>query len=161
MSTLLRVVTVADAVGAACVGGVFFAFSGFVMPALGRLSTRDAVTTMQSINVTAVRPPLMIALFGTAVCCVVVCVEALRADIDDSRRILLLSGVVLYLVGSVGLTIAYNEPLNDELAIADPSAADTIAQWQHYLTGWTRANTVRAAASLAAAGCFVTALLRS
>lgn len=63
-------------VGCGVVSGVFFAFSGFVMPALGRLPTPQAVAAMQAINVTAVTPPLMTALFGTAVVCVAIAVEA-------------------------------------------------------------------------------------
>src|SRR5699024_6794249 len=54
------------ALACAVVAGVFFAFSGFVMRALSALPPADAATAMQSINRTAVRPPLMIALFGTA-----------------------------------------------------------------------------------------------
>lgn len=78
MSGTASVVTVAAAVGAGTVGGVFFAFSGFVMPALDRLSAAQATTAMQSTNVMAVRPPLMIALFGTAALAVAAPVLAWR-----------------------------------------------------------------------------------
>src|SRR6516162_5972848 len=67
MSGFVQTVTVAGAIGAALVGGVFFAFSAFVMPALRRLPAAQGISAMQSINRTAVTAPLMLALFGTAV----------------------------------------------------------------------------------------------
>lgn len=58
-------ITVAAALGSGLAGGVFFAFSAFVMPALGAVSKPVGIAAMQSINNRAVKPPLMIALFGT------------------------------------------------------------------------------------------------
>ncbi len=63
-------VTVAAAVGAGVVAGVWFAFSGFVMAAFDRLPAAQAEDAMRAINVTALRPPLMIAMFGTAALCI-------------------------------------------------------------------------------------------
>ena len=55
MSTAVAALVIVTAVGAACTGGVLFAFSSFVMPALRRLPPAQGVAAMQSINVTAVR----------------------------------------------------------------------------------------------------------
>lgn len=162
MSTWLRVVCTAGAVGAGCIGGVFFAFSAFVMPALGRLPTSAGVRAMQSINVTAVRAPLMGVLFGTALCCVAVVIGSyVDGAVEGTDRLLLLGGAAAYLLGAVVLTAGYHVPLNDRLMRADPDSADVVAQWSSYLLWWTRWNSVRAAASLAAAGAFVLALQRS
>ena len=62
----MTALTVVAAIGSALVGGVWFTFSGFVMPALARLPAAEGVAAMQSINVKAVTPPLMLAMFGTA-----------------------------------------------------------------------------------------------
>jgi hypothetical protein len=70
MSGPLVALTIAAAIGCGAMGGVFFASSAFVMAALRRLPAAQAVAAMQSINVTAVTPPFMLALFGTAVACV-------------------------------------------------------------------------------------------
>ena len=62
----------ADAAGGPrlrAMGGVFFAFSAFVMQALARLPPAQGIAAMQSINVAAVTPPFMVALFGTALAC--------------------------------------------------------------------------------------------
>lgn len=122
------------AVGCALVGGVFFAFSGFVMPGLARAP--DGARAMRAVNVAAVRPPLMVLLFGTAAACVAVLVVGPEA-LD---RV----GAALYLVGTVGVTVAANVPLNDALE-RDPGT------WPRYLRLWTRWNTLRTAAATAAA----------
>src|SRR4051812_14927832 len=101
MSTVLLVLAVATAVGSAAVGGVFFAFSAFVMSALRRLPAPQGIAAMQSINVTAVRPPLMLAMLGTALGCVALVVVAV---VDRSPW--LAAGAAVYLVGALGVTIA-------------------------------------------------------
>ncbi|SCX44249.1 Uncharacterized membrane protein [Klenkia marina] len=121
------------AVGCALVGGVFFAFSGFVVSALARVP--DGATAMRAVNVAAVRPPLMVLLFGTAAACVAVLVVGGALD-----RV----GAGAYLLGTVGVTIAGNVPLNDALE-RDP------ATWPRYLRVWTRWNTLRTVAAAAAA----------
>jgi uncharacterized membrane protein len=62
MSGSLTALTFVAALGAALNGGVFFAFSTFVMSGLARLRPADGIAAMQSINVTAVRLPLLLAL---------------------------------------------------------------------------------------------------
>lgn len=145
------------AVGAGLVGGVFFAFSTFVMQGLGRLPARDAARAMQEINVTAVRPALMTLLFGTAAVCVAAIVVGVR-QWGSSPSLWLIAGGLLYLIGTVGVTIALNVPLNDRLAALDPTAA--AAEWPAYLRDWVRDNHLRTLSSTAAAASFVVALLR-
>ena len=144
------------AVGTALVGGVFFAFSAFVMPALGRLTAPEGAAAMQSINVTAERAPLMLALFGTALVCLVAGWRAI-ASWGTAAAPWLLAGAALYLVGTVGVTIVGNVPMNEKLAGMDPSAATTATYWATYLSSWTTWNTVRTVAGLAGSVCFVLA----
>jgi uncharacterized membrane protein len=153
-----EVVTVTAAVGCGTVGGVFFAFSGFVMSGLARLPYAQGIPAMQAVNVTATRPPLMIALFGSAALCVALIVRAITAW-GDRQAALLLAGAVLYLAGAVVLTAAYNVPLNNHLAALSVHAPDAASQWGSFVHGWTIANHVRAAASLAALACLILALL--
>jgi uncharacterized membrane protein len=70
----------------------------------------------------------------------------------------LLVGSLLYLVGTVLLTIAYHVPRNDALARVEPHSADAESHWVRYLSGWTAWNHVRAAASIAAAATLTIAL---
>lgn len=159
MSTGLRTLTVATALGCGTVGGVFFAFSAIVMDGLARLPAAQGIAAMQSVNVTAVRPAFMAALFGTAAACVPLAVVAVRSW-GDRSAVLLLAGSTLYLVGTVGLTVLHHVPLNDALATVDPTSTDAAERWAGYVQDWTRWNHVRAVTGLAAAGALTAALLQ-
>lgn len=141
----------AATIAAGGIGGVFFAFSSFVMPALNRLPAPAAITAMQSINVTAVRAPLMLALFGTAALVVLVAVLS-----PDALRV---TGAAVYLIGTIGVTVAGNVPLNNRLAALDPGTADAAAAWAGFSRPWTRLNTLRTLAALASAVLFGLAAL--
>jgi uncharacterized membrane protein len=156
----LQALTFATALGCGLVAGVFFAFSTFVMSGLGRLPAPQAVAAMQSINVTAVRPMFMIALFGTAVATVPLIVAGIR-DRDQAPGLLLILGGALYLVGTIGVTMAYNVPRNNALSALDPASAAAVAMWPDFLVSWVRGNHLRTLSSLGAAAAFTLALLRS
>jgi uncharacterized membrane protein len=151
-----RTLLLSAAVGAAGNGGVFFAFSAFVMPALARLHTSQGIAAMQSINITAVRPPLMVLMFGTAVLMFAFGVHA-ATGLETKASRLVLVGALVYLVGVVGTTIAFNVPKNDELAAIDPNAISSIDVWRSYLGAWTVANHVRTVAGFASAVMIIAA----
>jgi uncharacterized membrane protein len=112
---------------------------------------------MNSINVMAVTPVFMTALFGTAVACVALAVWAL-VDWHDAFGPYLLAGSVLYVTGTIGLTMAYHVPRNDALAAVEPTNPDAEAHWRRYVADWTRWNHVRVATGLAAAAALTEAL---
>ncbi|TBR24737.1 MAG: hypothetical protein EPO10_25145, partial [Reyranella sp.] len=58
--------TFAAAVGSGLVAGIFYAFSSFVMGALGRLPPGHGIEAMQAINVVVINRSFMLAFFGTA-----------------------------------------------------------------------------------------------
>ena len=157
MEGFLFALTLLGALGCGMMAGVFFAFSAFVMKALARLPTEQGVAVMQAINVAAVTPAFMAALFGTAVACGALVVFALFAW-DEPFAPYLLVGGALYLVGTILLTIVYHVPRNEALATVDPHSADAEGHWTRYLSGWTVWNHVRAAAALAAAATLTIAL---
>jgi len=51
MDQLIAVVGTTALLGSALVGGIFFAFSSFVMKALARVPSAEGIAAMQSINV--------------------------------------------------------------------------------------------------------------
>jgi uncharacterized membrane protein len=157
MDGVLVALTMITALGCGLSAGALFAFSSFVMPALARLQAPHGIAAMQSINVQAVTPVFMTALFGTAVACIALGIWAL-ADWDDSYGPWLLAGGVLYLGGTIGLTIAYHVPRNNALAKADPMSADGAELWRRYLREWTAGNHVRVAAALAATAALTEAI---
>ena len=157
MDRFLFALTLVTALGCGLNAGVFFAFSGFVMKALARLQPAQGIAAMQSINLVAVTPAFMTALFGTATAAVAVAVWAL-VDWDTSFGPYLLAGGAVYLLGTIGLTIAYHVPRNNTLAALQPHRAEAAGRWTRYVAEWTRGNHLRAAASLAAAASFTLAL---
>ncbi|MEH2329167.1 anthrone oxygenase family protein [Nostoc sp.] len=130
--------------------GVFFAFSTFVMNALARLQPKEGIIAMQFINITAINPLFMLALFGTAVACIFLAVSSVLKWHQPGAAYLLI-GSLLYLIGTILVTIAFNVPLNDALAIAKPDSTEGANLWAKYLTNWTFWNHVRTIAALAAA----------
>lgn len=157
-SSVIRTLTVLCAVATASVGGVFFAFSAFVMAGLNRLPSPQGIAAMQSINVTAVRPPLMMALFGTAALTVVLAVHALM-HWGDRRALLIVIGAAVYVMGAVVLTGSFHVPRNDELAALDPSAPGSAGPWASYVREWTAVNHLRALAGVGSSALFIKALL--
>ena len=157
MSAATTVIVLVAALGAACTGGALYAFSAFVMPALARIPSGQGVAAMQSINVTAVRAPFMIAFAGTAILCLVVVVAGLRA-LDHPSAPCLLVGAGLYLLGCFAVTMGYHVPRNDALATLVPDAPGTAEAWRTYVREWTTANHVRAAAGLLSAAALVNAV---
>ena len=159
MDSWLFPLTLASALGCGLVAGAFFAFSVFVMRGLDELPPAQGIAAMQSINVTVINAWFMGALFGTAALALAAAVVAVR-DWTAAGAGFLLSGSLLYLFGSILVTIAANVPLNDALAAVTPDSAAGAARWATYVPAWTAWNHVRTIASLAASASFTVALVR-
>ena len=157
MTGILFVATLITALGCGLNAGVFFAFSSFVMPALKRLPPAQGIAAMQSINVLAVTPVFMTALFGAAAACLGLIVWAVLSWGERSAAPVL-AGCVLYLVGTIGVTISRNVPLNNGLAAQSPQSADAANRWDEYIMKWTAWNHARTVAALAAAATLIIAL---
>ena len=145
------------AIGTALTAGIFFAFSTFVMQALAEQPSAPGIATMQSINITVINPWFMAAFFGPAVACLLLTISALR-QWGQPGAIYWLVGSLLYLIGTIGVTIAGNIPLNDALAVVSPDSAEGTMLWAKYLTDWTFWNHVRTAAAFFAAALFTISL---
>jgi uncharacterized membrane protein len=143
--------------GAGLVGGVFFAFSTFVMKALAELRAGQGVAAMQRINVVVLNPLFLGVFIGTAVFAAV-CVLAGFFPWGTARSVLLLVAGLSYLVGSFGVTAVFNIPRNERLARLDAESADASSYWPVYVREWLFWNHVRTAASLLCAACAGAAL---
>jgi uncharacterized membrane protein len=154
---LLFASTLVAALGCGLIGGVFFAFSTFVMRALAQLPPAQGIAAMQSINVLVINPWFLAPFLGTAAACVLLAISGLPLW-HRPASVYLLVGGMLYLVGTLMVTRACNVPLNDALAAIEPASADGARLWRRYVASWTAWNHVRAAASLAAAASLMIAL---
>lgn len=99
MSGAMTTMTVLALVGSAIIGGVFFAFSSFVMKALANVPSPEGIAAMQSINVVVLNPSFLGAFTGTAVISVVAAAFAIKEWASPSAPFVL-AGALLYLVGT-------------------------------------------------------------
>lgn len=153
IDNLIFVLTLVSALGCGLIGGAFFAFSTFVMKALARLPAAQGIAAMQSINVVVINPMFMTAMFGTGVACLMLAVSSFFRWHKPGAAYLL-AGSLLYLVGTILVTIVFNVPRNDALAAVDPASAEGASLWSSYVTSWTAWNHVRTVAALVAAASF-------
>ena len=157
MNTSMQIIAIVGLLGSGLAGGIFYAFSSFIMKALGRLPPATGINAMQSINVVVINPSFLGLFFATAV----VSVGAITVAFTQwhaPEAPYLLAGALLYLVGTFGVTARGNVPLNHrlaDLAATDPEAASF---WNDYLQRWTRLNTIRTVAAGAAALMYSLAL---
>ncbi len=146
-----------SALGCGLIAGVFFAFSTFVMSALAQQPSASGIATMQSINITVINPWFMTVFLGTGAACIFLAISSVLKW-DQPSASYLLMGSLLYLVGTVLVTIAFNVPLNDALAIVKSDSPEGANLWAKYLTNWTFWNHIRTIAALAAAALFTLAI---
>jgi uncharacterized membrane protein len=156
MSLVAALILVA-AIGSALIGGLFFAFSTFIMRALGERPPAEGMAAMVAINRAILRSLFMPVFFGTALLSLGLGIYALVRWSPAS--LWLIGGAFLYIACNIVTTMIWNVPLNNRIDRADP-AADNEALWRHYLDRWTWWNHVRTIACLAAAGFFLVGLIR-
>ncbi|MDH3202392.1 MAG: DUF1772 domain-containing protein [Myxococcales bacterium] len=147
----------ATALASALMGGVFFAFSSFIMPALGRIPPEDGIRAMQRINIDVLHWSFLVPFVGTPIACVALAAQAIW-HWNEPGAIYCVVGGAVYLFGTFIVTAAGNVPLNNALAKVKADAVDAARAWDEFAIGWTRWNHVRTVASMAAAGAFAAAL---
>ena len=155
---ILIAALVTAAIGNGLVAGVFFAFSSFVMPALARIAPSVGVQAMQSINIAVVRSMFLAEFIATTLLSAVLVVAPWWLGGGLTARLASVAGVIS-VVGSFGVTMWINVPLNDALAVAAADAPTTATLWTSYLHDWSMANSGRALASAFASVLFTCSAL--
>lgn len=145
------------AVTSGVIGGAYVVFSTMVLPALDRLGPPRAAEAMRAINAAAERPAFLLLFFGSAALATTSAVADIAgwgaADgAPDGARLRRVAGAGLVMVGFM-TTITRNVPLNRRL-----DASTSVDAWGHYRGPWTRANSFRAAASIAGAALLSSAI---
>jgi uncharacterized membrane protein len=159
MTVLVDVLLIVTILGTGVAAGVFFAFSGFVTQGLDLLPAADSARAMRAINVTAVRPPLMIVLFGTALLLLALLAFAFTGALGGGVWWAVAASVV-YLVGAVGVTGGANVPRNNALAAPPTTDASSLEEaWNAFRPGWQAWNHVRTLSCALACLGLVLALL--
>jgi uncharacterized membrane protein len=143
------------ALGCGVIAGLYFAFSTFIMTALGRIEQAHGVSAMNAINV-AIQQSLFMPIFlGTTLAALVLAIIAVFRW-DQPGSMAMVAGGLVYVLGMFVVTMVFNVPLNNALAAVDPAEAQSV--WARYLKDWTSWNHVRTLSSLAGSAFFIAAL---
>ena len=133
-------------IATATVAGLFFGYWCSVMPALDQVPARTAIAVMRRINVVIVNPPFLAAFLGAAVLLPAAAVLAWWTGADAAAA-------GLYGIGTFGVTVALNVPLNDALERLGDEPAAPEEKWSAFAAPWNRWHALRTAASLFALAC--------
>ena len=155
MQTAITALTWFCVLGCALMGGVYFAFSAFIMTAL-KESGMAGVTAMNAINRVILRSGFMPLFLGTTLASGALAILALLR-FHQPGAVWLITGGVLYVAGMFGVTMLGNVPLNNALMAVTTESRTGMAIWNDYLRRWTRWNHVRTVSCLVAAALFLLA----
>ena len=113
------------------IGGVYFAFSFFVMQSLNELNSTEAIKTMVAINKVILKSPFMTLFFGSTFLAFSLLISSsLKKNLVSLPS---LSGAI-FLIGMFLCTALKNVPLNKELKKfkGTNSESESEAQWSDY-----------------------------
>ena len=145
------------AIGCGLLAGLYFAFSTFIMTALGRIGQVSGIMAMNAINAVIVQSLFMPLFLGTTLASLLLAIAGV-VRWSEPGATAMLAGGALYVIGMFVCTVVFNVPLNNALAAADPASADAASLWARYLTDWTLWNHVRTVASTLACALFIWAI---
>ncbi len=143
----------------AVVGGVFLAFSDFMMRSLNKTAAGAGINAMQVINREIIRSVFVSLLLILAAASPLLAGYAL-ISLEGLARTLTTLGGAIYLLGTFGVTVIFNIPKNNRLDRNAPDSPESRAYWDNvYMPRWTAWNHVRTVACLVSAGCYSAASL--
>ncbi len=151
---LLLIACAAAVVASGLIGGVFLAFSDFVMKSLGAANPASGVEAMQLINRKVYGSVFLALLLTMALASVALAVYA-TVYLTGPAAAWVFAGCALYLTGVFMVTTVFNVPMNRRLDIMAHESTETASYWVNYTTSWTRWNHVRTIASAGSAASFL------
>jgi len=146
MSSLFFILLQATILAYALVGGVFLAFSDFIMRSLAHTGGVGGVDAMQVINREVFRWVFMALFIGMAPLSLLIAGYGAVHVGNGPGTLMLIAGLV-YFIGCFLVTVCFNVPMNEALAGMDVSDPATQDYWTStYLPRWTFWNTIRTVA---------------
>jgi len=145
----------------AFVGGVFLAFSDFIMRSLARTGGEGGIEAMQVINREVFRWVFMALFLGLVPVSMIIVGYTVTNSSGMAGIVMALAGLI-YLCGCFGVTLFFNVPMNEALAGMELSDNVTKDYWtQIYVPRWTFWNTVRTLACAVSAALLLLGLALS
>ena len=133
-------------------GGVFKAFSEFVMSGLAQAAPASGIAAMQGINRTVLRTEFVFAILALGAITPGFALYAFLA-LDSTAAALIVAAAAVYLPSTLFMTMLGNVPMNNRLDRVDAASAEGAEYWAHYVRRWTALNHFRTL------GCIVTGTL--
>lgn len=140
------------------VGGVFKAFSEFIMSGLLRAAPASGINSMQQINKTVMRTEFVTALISIAVVSVAFALYAMLT-FDVGSRLVIMLPALAYVPSVLLTTVLGNVPMNQRLDALDYKTAEAETYWSEYGQKWTRLNHIRTIGSIVTAGLYLNAAI--
>nr|WP_294875696.1 anthrone oxygenase family protein [uncultured Pedobacter sp.] len=161
MISLTNIVLVLAGTTTALMAGLFYAWSCSVNLGLAKLSDEGYLTAMQEINRAILNPVFFAGFFGALV------LLPLSAYLHYSQPVqlkfwLLVAAALCYIIGTFGVTIFGNVPLNNALDAFNLKSATAEAmrlQRSGFEATWNSLNTIRAVAATIAIVLLIIACL--
>lgn len=141
------------ALWSAVVGGVFSAFSEFIMSALRKAKPSSGIEAMQHINRDVIRTQFVAGIVMIALFSVLFAAYGLAVFAGAALAAIILAPLV-YLPSVLAMTVFGNVPMNNRLDALDHTSAGARAYWAEYGRRWTRLNHFRAIGSVLTAGLY-------
>ncbi len=159
MSQVLFLLIAVATLAYAFVGGVFLAFSDFIMRSLARTGASQGTATMQSVNEEVFRWVFMALFLGMAGASLGLIGFAVVFLSGPAATVIGLAGGI-YLIGCFAVTVVCNVPMNEALARMDPGSEATQVYWNEvYVPRWSFWNTVRTMACAMSSALLLVAVM--
>lgn len=161
--TTQQIILTITATSAGLIAGLFYAYSCSVNLGLGKLNDTAYLSSMQSINNEIMNPIFFATFMGTLLLLPVSTWYEYKNG--ASANFYLLAGATLvYVVGTFGVTMAGNVPLNEVLERFDiraSSAVEQALQRKNFEQPWNAFHAVRTWASVASFVLVIIACIKS
>ena len=144
------------ALWSAIVGGVFSAFSEFIMSALLKAKPESGIEAMQHINRDVIRTQFVAGILSIAVFSALFTLYSI-AVFEGAALVTLILASAVYLPSVFFMTMIGNVPMNNRLDALDHTSAEAHAYWLEYGRKWTRLNHYRSLGSVLTAGLYIVA----
>lgn len=146
------------ALWSAIVGGVFSAFSEFVMSALLKTEASGAIEAMQNINRDVIGTQFVAGILSIAVSSALFTAYSIVV-FEGAALVTLILAALAYLPSVFLMTMLGNVPMNNRLDSLDHTSAEAHAYWREYGAKWTRLNHFRSIGSVLTAGLYLIAAI--
>ena len=147
------------ALWSAVIGGVFSAFSEFIMAGLLRAEPSGGIEAMQHINRTVLRTQFVAGILLIGPASVLLAVYSVII-FEGAALVALVAAPFVFVPSVFMMTIFGNVPMNNRLDRLDHTSPDAETYWLRYGRDWTLLNHFRTLGSVVTAMLYLTAAVQ-